>query len=223
MKRILVVEDDSSYLELIKNVLKEHGYEVDGVTDPLVALEQVSKNTYDLVVSDYDMKIMDGIRLVKTIKNMQPMIRSIILTGYPDEESEIAALEGVVDQYIVKEKPMSVILKYIEKVLTTQLVVASSETLVSESENIILDKKRHEVKKNGIVLSLTPKEFGILHLFLDQKGEILSRDDIIREVWGINPNEVEERMVDIHIKNLRDKLKTFSIVSIRGFGYKWNE
>ena len=223
MTKILLVEDDQKYLEFMKNILLEEGYEVDAVSDVASALEFASKRQYNLIVSDYQMEIMDGLRLVKTIKNMQSMIRSIILTGYPDEESELLAIGGVANQYIVKEKPVNVILKYIEKVLNDRVVEEKEDLLVSISEGIVLDKKHHTVVKDEEEVILTPKEFSILELFLREKGEILSRQRIIQEVWGLNSTDVDERMVDIHVKNIRDKLKTFSLVSIRGFGYKWNE
>ena len=223
MRNILLVGGDKKYDEEFSRELEKNNYNVDVVQGSLEALEYASKRNYDMIISETHMEIMNGIRLIKTIKNMQPMIRTFILTSYSDDTSELEALETDVDQYLVREKSMNVILKYIDKVFASRMTNAGADLLVSLNENIVVDIRKHEVKKDGVLVPLTPKEFGVLRVLLESKGEIFEREEIINRVWGVDVKRVEERMVDIHIKNLRDKLNTYSIVSIRGFGYKWVE
>lgn len=225
MKTILLVEDDQEYGTLMETTLMKNQYAVTFVTDPLIAIEESSKNHFDLVISDLHLGIMDGIRLTKTIKNLLPEIKVIILTGFPDESSELEAMDSPVDMYLVKEKSINVILGYIDRVLNQEpaMQAAKESRLESKIEGILLLKHRREVYKNDQLIELTPKEFGILEYFLKNKKQSLTRQDIIREVWSVEPSEVEERAVDVHIKHLREKMKIFSIISIRGHGYKWNE
>ena len=223
MKKILLVDGDRNYFEAFSKELKENDYIVDAVGCSLEALEFVSRVNYDMIISEYHMDVMDGVRLIKTVKNMHPMIRTIVLTNSADEDSELEALEMEIDQYLVKDKSIKVIIKYIDRVFSSRISRVGADLLTSSNENIVVDTKKHEVRKDGMPIHLTPKEFAILQVFLESKGEIVDRAEIIRRVWGVDVSRVDERMVDIHIKNLRDKLNTYSIVSIRGFGYKWVE
>lgn len=223
MEKILLVDDQDRYRNFLEKIITEEGYEVDAVDNPITAIEYLAKDEYDLVISDLRMKEMDGLRLVGSAKNIQPNIRTIILTGEPDEETEIQSLNDEVDVYIVKEKGMNVILEYIKKVLSRESNPTQKGILRSRNNNIVVNTREHKVYKKDIEVDLTPKEFELLRLLLENKNKILSRDEIIEQIWLVDPTEIEERVVDVHMKNLRDKLGVFSIVTIRGYGYKWNE
>lgn len=224
MERILLVEDEQIYRDLLKKIITEKGYAVVAVDNPISGVEELVRNSYDLVISDLRMKEMDGIRFINTAKTIQENIKTIILTGAPDEESEMDAIDNQVDMYLVKEKGKNVLLKYIDLVLQKEMGNAdNSDILRSKVENIMLDKKTHKVFKQEEELELTRIEFELLKLLLENKDKVMTRAEIIEKVWLISAEEVESRIVDVHMKNLRDKLQTFSIVTIRGYGYKWNE
>ena len=89
--------------------------------------------------------------------------------------------------------------------------------------NNTLNVRDHEVRKDNESINLSPKEFELLKLFLENKSTVLTRDDIIKTVWASEKLLESTRIVDVHIQKLREKLNTFSIATVRGIGYKWNE
>ena len=224
MKKILIVEDNESYRINLESVLRNEGYEVNSVDNPISGIEMFAKSTYDLVISDLIMKEFDGIRFLTTIKNIDPKVNTMILTGNPDDDTEISSIDIHVDFYLSKSRALPVIVKYVKRLAEERNISnVSTDILVSKSEGISLSKKAHEVKKNGEKIDLTPKEYQILKLFLENKCITLSRQDIIDEIWGIPIEEIDERVIDLHIKHLRAKLKIISLITVRGYGYKWNE
>lgn len=223
--KILLVEDDASYRSTLKTIFENEGYEIDAVDNPISGIEFFANNRYDLVISDLKMELMNGVRFLTSIKNMDENIKTMIITACPDDETELMAVDQNVDKYISKDKSLVVILRHVQQLLGEygSKTNKGDMKITSKSENIVIDLLSHEVRKNEEVVQLTPKEFMLLLLFLRNSGTVLSRDKIISEVWGTPLEEIDERVVDAHVKKLRAKLSTFSIVSIRGYGYKWNE
>ena len=224
MERILLVDNDSDYREFLYKIMKEEGYEVDAVDNPITAIEYLAKDEYNMIISDLRMKEMDGLRLANSAKNIQPAIITIILTDDPDEETELKSLSNHIDLYMDKEKSMNVILEYVKTVLAKERKKNGAHVVLrSKSNDIVMDIREHKVFKEGVELALTPKEFELLRFLLGNKNKIVSRDEIIEYIWAVNASEIDVRVVDVHMKNLRSKLNVFSIVTIRGYGYKWNE
>lgn len=225
MEKLLVIDDQIEYLEFLSNALKNLGYDVKSANSPVVGLEMFVQEHFDLVLSDLKMEVMDGIRLAATIKSMNKQTKVIILTANPTEETEISALDVKVDQYISKDKSIEVIRRYIENVLNQKKEdeFGKQLQLFSTPEQIVMNLVEHTVYKQGEQIQLTLKEFQLLKFFLENKNIALSREMIINAVWEENYIDVDERVVDVHVKKLRNKLKAFSIMSLRGLGYKWNE
>lgn len=225
MEKLLVIDDQIEYLEFLSNALKSLGYDVKSANNPVVGLEMFVQEHFDLVLSDLKMDVMDGIRLAATIKSMNKQTKVIILTANPTEETEISALDVKVDQYISKDKSIEVIRRYIENVLNQKKEdeFGNQLQLFSTPEQIVMNLVEHTVYKQGEQVQLTLKEFQLLKFFLENKNIALSREMIIDAVWEENYIDVDERVVDVHVKKLRNKLKAFSIMSLRGLGYKWNE
>lgn len=224
MERILIVEDNESYMNDLYHLLNSKGYEVATANNPIAGFETFAKGNFDLVISDLVMKEFDGMRYLTAIKNIDPMVSTMILTANPDDETEMSSLETDIDLYISKSKSMDVILKYIEVLLKKrQELPKSDDVLLSKAEGIMLFKNAHKVTKNNEEIALTPREYQILKFFLENKNVTMSREDIINAVWGNPVEEIEERVIDLHIKNIRSKLGIVSLITVRGFGYKWNE
>jgi len=224
MAKILLVEDDSNYRKSLKKVLVENGYEVIDVGDAIAGIEEFSSNKFDLVISDLLMEMMDGNRFLNFVKRMNSSIPTVILTGNSTPDAEMEALDSNVDKYLDKSVRIDVLLKYIDVLLSKfkkhEPVI---ELVQSKNEDIVIEMRGRRVLHNGNEVALTAKEFGILHMFLSDKGRAIQRKEFIDELWDNRFEEVEERVVDVHIKLLRKKLKISSIVSIRGYGYKWDE
>lgn len=225
--KILVVDDSDDYRETVVKILKNEGYQVDSVAEPLVGIEYFATNTYDLVISDYVMDMMDGVRFLQSIKKINPNIKTIMLTGKSNETRELESLSISINEYLVKEKSLEVILRYVKRVLELPTVTEPThvkiESLVSKTEDIELNLNTLQVFKHGQEISLTQKEFLILKLLLENKNVALSREAILNDIWSQSIEGVDSRTVDSHVKNLRIKIKCFSISTIRSFGYRWNE
>lgn len=224
MKKILYIEDNDEYRNLLMKELVKHGYFVDGVSDPLLAVGKLANGSYDIILSDLRLPNVDGVTIAETLRQIDPGIGIMILTADPDEVTEIQAIENSVDRYISKDKPISVIIKYIDSIIESR--IDRSETtqyIMSRTENIIMDMKEHRVSKEGKLIDLTPKEYELLYIFLTNKNKVMTREDLIDLAWHEPTELIEERLVDSHIKRLRIKLNTYSIATVRGFGYRWNE
>lgn len=225
MNKIMLVDDNQEYIESLARLLEENGYSVETFVDPWKAIEMSSKKKYDLIVSDYDMPGVNGFRVIETVRNIQEEIKTILLTGYNEEKYELEALENSVDIFLVKEKSLTLILTYIKNLLLQESIIRKKgyTELRSKIENIVLVKERHEVYKDGELVFLTPKEFQVLEYLLENKGKKIPRTEMIENLWSGEISETDFRVIDVHIRKIREKLNIFCIVSIRGFGYKWNE
>lgn len=225
MYKILMVEDNVEYATKLVEILKENNYEVTYTEDPVTGIEEFAKGNFDLVISDYKMSHLNGIRFLSAIKSIKPTVKCMLLTGFSSEDVELAALDIYVDKILSKDRSLTVLLKHIEQLLeVVKTDVDENEgRLVSTEENIIVDIPSHSVYKNNQLVSLTRKEFDLLKLFLENKGVALSREEIVEKLWDKNIEEVDIRIVDGHVKKVREKLKSFALMSVRGYGYKWNE
>lgn len=224
MERILIVEDDRDYADFLKSRLDNENYEVDVVYNSIEGIEKLAVNRYDMLISDLHLEKIGGVRVADTAKKIRPEMKTIILTAKPTEDSELESLHYNVDLYLEKSKSLKLILRYVRTLMDSK--VLSNERvdyLYSEAEGIVIDNKNRTVMKHEKDYILTPIEYALLELFLKKKEKLLSREDIIAEIWGEESTEDEVRKVDVHIKNLRTKMAIFSIVTVRGSGYKWNE
>lgn len=219
---ILLVEDNESYRKNLKRVLESEGYQIDDAPDAIAGVELIGQNKYDLVISDLKMDMMDGNRFLSFVKRVQPEAKTIILTAEPTPDTEKEAIASSVDYYFSKDLRLDVLLKYVDRLLR-EPVRSRPKQLVSRADEIILDIDARQVTQNGEVINLARKEFGLLYMLLLNMGKAITREEFIEELWDKRFEEVEERVVDVHIKLLRRKLKSSSIVSIRGYGYKWDE
>lgn len=224
-KQIMLVEDDKEYAMKMKEALLQEGYEVTYLPTPIKAVAEFTKNTYDLVISDFCMEEMDGVKLLAILKEINPDMRSIILTAFPEEEVELEAITINVDHYLSKDKSLSVMIKYIQHLLKKEVTTKSvnSYGLSSTIERISVDTQSRIVEKENQIVPLTKKEYDLLVLFLTNKGTALSREEIAERLWSNDIENIDLRVIDGHIKRLRSKLSLFSISSVRGYGYKWSE
>lgn len=224
MNPILLVEDDESYGTSIKKILKDEGFEVLFVTKTSEAISIMSQRKLSLVISDLYIDNIDGIQLASIAKSIQPSINFMILTGLPSQANEYRALTENVDLFLEKKKPSRVIIEYVKKLSSltnNESNFVGGQVIVSKRENLVIDCDNNIVKRNGEIVSLTQTEYTILRLLLERKNELITRAELIKTIWG--DEQINERTVDVHIKNIREKTRTFSIVSVHGKGYRWSE
>jgi Response regulators consisting of a CheY-like receiver domain and a winged-helix DNA-binding domain len=225
VKRILLIEDDRDYANLIAELLREENYFVDLVHDGASAV-RLLKNKYDLIITDIYMQKMEGFQLIEYIRRKGIEAKVLVLSGSTSDADEVKGLKLGIKDYIRKGTSLEVMLQRVEKALQETTVSKQGANIISSTiENLEIDIECFEVKKDDEIIQLSAIEFDILVLFLKSKNKLLSREMIVKEVWRINGKEskMSNRVVDTHIKNIRKKLNLSTIISIRSKGYKWNE
>lgn len=214
-KRILVVDDEASILELIEYNLTAKGYDVDSSTNGEDALNRILMEKFDLVLLDQMLPKLSGIEILKKVRAEGNSTPVIFLTAVDAEENKIEGLISGADDYITK--PFSV------KELLARIEVVLRRTSDSDKTHFALNKAAKSLMINGTEIPLTRKEYQLLEFLLDNKGIVVSRDQIFDNVWGLNSNS-QLRMVDIQISHLRDKIEKDTkdpqiIKTVHGFGY----
>ena len=216
---IYIVEDDEGIRELVTYALKKEGYEVVGYE---IGKEVFEQKPPDLYILDIMLPGEDGYTILKKIRTMASTkdIPVIMLTSKTSEYDKVKALDMGADDYI--EKPFGVmeLISRVKAVL--RRYVGINKNSVLNSGNLTLDVEKHEVRVNDKEVYLTLKEFDLLYYLMKNMNIVLSRDQIMNEVWGFD-FEGETRTVDVHIRTLRMKLGEAgeSIQTVRGVGYKF--
>ena len=222
MKRILIVEDESSISDFVKGELEYEGYEVCIKEDGREGLEEALNNEYDLVILDIMLPGEDGVSLLKKIKASSRTrdIPVIMATAKSVEYDKIKSLDMGADDYLVKPFGMMEMVSRIKAVLRRCMPKKENKT-VYVNGIIEMNVEEHTVSVSGESICLTYKEYEILKIFLMHPGMAYTRNRLLSEVWGID-SYGESRTVDMHIKTLRQKLGDGGryIVTVRNVGYK---
>lgn len=219
---ILVVEDDSNLQNYLKEFLTESGYSVKTASDGASALNMLKSHEPDLVVLDRGLPNMTGDAVCIEIKKKYSSMPIILLTGKDATADIVQGLNLGADDYITKPFVADEFLARVKVRLRQQS--GGEEKL--KIENLELNNKTLEVKRDGKLISLTPKEFKLLEYLMSNRGRILTREMILNRVWLYNP-EIETRVVDVYMGYLRKKIDSgydkHLIHSVRGFGYTIKE
>ncbi len=215
-KRILVVEDDFDIHTIISEVLKESGYLVEVAADGLMAVEMLERE-FDLIILDVMLPKIDGFVVCEIIRK-ESSVPIIMLTALGEEEDEMKGFELKVDDYITKPFSINLLIKRVEAVLRrANGLEENNSTLTFEEITIYLSNYKTLV--NNKEIELTYKEFQILEILISNVGRVFSRESLLNQIWGYDYFG-DTRVIDTHIKNLRQKLNIDYIKTIRGVGYK---
>ena len=218
---IYLVEDDSSIRELIVYTLNSTGLEAEGFERPSEFWAKVDEKIPSLVMLDVMLPEENGIEILKKLRKNYSTehVPTIMVTAKTSEYDKIKGLENGADDYI--GKPFSMM----EMVARVKALLRRSEYTEKEQEynigNLYVCPSKHIVKVDGKDITLTLKEFETLCLLLQNKGIVLTRDQLLNKIWGYS-FDGESRTVDVHIRTLRQKLQEAGSVikTIRGVGYK---
>ncbi|WP_300348440.1 response regulator transcription factor [Clostridium sp.] len=224
-KKVLIVDDEEHIRELIKFNLKKDGYETEVAVNGREALEKINENKFDLILLDLMIPEIDGLEVCKEIRKNEETedIPVMIITAKGEEFDKVLGLELGADDYITK--PFSI------RELMARIKALLRRSNVKKEENIIkfgdvtVNFKTREVTKNSKNIELTLKEFELLKLLIQNKGNILTRELLLDKIWGYEYIG-ETRTVDVHIRHLRKKVESDDknpqyIQTIRGVGYKF--
>lgn len=222
MKRILIIEDDSDLQEGLSFALGAEGYEIDTADRILSAKQNFSKNSYDCLLLDCNLPDGNGFELCKDIRMISD-IPILMLTARDTELDEVKALELGVDDFM--SKPFSVaVLKARLKKLTSRNDYMSC----LNSNGICLDRKECRVYRLGEEISLSKVEYKLLQYFMENKNQVLSKEQILEHIWDCEGQFVDENIVSVNIRRLRQKVEKDSakpvyIKTVHGLGYIWKE
>ena len=218
MQNILIVEDDMDIQELLREFLKEAGYEVASASDGIEAMELFAKNKYDLILLDIMLPKIDGFGVCELIRK-QSQVPIIMLTALGGEEEQIRGLDLQVDDYITKPFSVPILIRKIAAVLRRSGQTQEEGHKTIAYQNLLLDLDNYTAMVDGTAYELTQREFEVLKELLTYQGRILTRQNLLDKLWRYDFYG-DERVVDTHIKNLRKKLGIDFIQTIRGVGYK---
>lgn len=216
--RILLVEDETNVAAFIKKGLEEEFYTVDVAADGSEGLLMAMTNEFDLMIVDVMLPELSGIELCKRLREKSIKTPLLLLTAIGSVESKVEGLEGGADDYLTKPFAFSELLARI-KALMRRASDTVSELSLADLRIDLLSRRVFRGEKEII---LTQKEFSILEYLLRNKGRILSRTQIIENIWGYN-FDPSTNIVDVHIRYLREKIDIdFDeklIHTVRGAGY----
>jgi two-component system phosphate regulon response regulator PhoB len=221
---VLLVEDESDVVDLLRYHLRKAGFKVLVENSGSAGLEAVRQNMPDAVVLDIMLPGMTGLEVCRTMKS-DPVLASVpvlMLTAKSDVKDRVKGLELGAEDYVTKPfSPKEVVLRV--QALLKRLRSGSAVGTTLESGSIVLDKSTLSAKLDGQRLDLTTTEFKLLTAFLNNPARTLSRDLLLKDVWGY-ASGADTRTVDTHIRRLREKLGDHAdrLETMRGEGYRLN-
>lgn len=218
---ILIIEDEPEIQSVLSELLTDAGYQVHTASDGLEGITAFRKSSCQLVLLDLMLPKIDGYTVCEMIRQ-ESTVPVIILTALDEEENQIKGFDVLADDYITKPFSLMVVRKRVEAALRRG--TASGHTprqdTVLTYQNICLNPLEARVYVSGLPVEVTKLEYELLHLFMKHPGRVFTRNELLDLVWG-HDYEGYEKSVNIHIMNLRRKLRTDCIESVRGVGYRF--
>ena len=223
---ILIVEDESSILELISLNLHQAGFNPIRDISAEYANNLVKETIPDLIVLDWMLPGMDGIEFAKRLRanSATKSIPIIMLTAKSDEDNKIKGLNIGTDDYLTKPFSPRELVARIKALLRRRSPELVNEPIIFEG--LVLDPSSHKVQANNKNVNIGPTEFKLLHFFMKNTERVFSRNQILDKIWG-NKSVIDDRTVDVHIKRLRESLNHSGhdklIQTVRGAGYRFSK
>ena len=231
--RLLIVDDDETMRPLLAEYFRRLGFEVEERENGAQALEVALSETFDCFIFDVMMPEMDGLELLRRVRERGIETPVLMLTAQDAVDDKVAGFRAGADDYLTK--PFSPL----ELNVRVEALLKRAGRPVKEVEQdgapgdrfeigeLVVDKRRHEVRLRGELVELTPLEFQILERLASEPGRAWSRNDLLDEVWSTE-YEGYQRNVDPHINRLRQKIEADPknpryVLTVRGVGYKLNE
>ena len=218
---IYLVEDDNSIRELVAYTLHSAGFDAEGFEKPSAFWVAMEKEIPSLILLDIMLPEEDGISILKKLRasTKTKKVPIILLTARGSEYDKVIGLDSGADDYIAKPFGMMELLARVKALLRrTEGESEAAEHILGE---LRVSQSRHEVTVGGNEVILTLKEFELLCLLLENKGRVMTRDQLLNSIWGYG-FDGENRTIDVHIRTLRQKLGSCGqyIETVRGIGYK---
>ena len=225
MKKILIIEDEESIRGFLKINLKRNGYEVIEADNGELGVKLALKEKPAIIILDVMLPGIDGFKVCKIIRNEDEKVGIIMLTAKSQDLDKIMGLEYGADDYIIKPfNPIELLLR-IKALLRRISDYEEKKGIIQGKFKLDIYAKR--IFKNNKEIDLTPKEYSIIKLFIENPNKAFSRDELMDLVWG-EDYIGDPKIVDVNIRRLRSKIECSSlnekfIETIWGFGYRWRD
>jgi two-component system alkaline phosphatase synthesis response regulator PhoP len=223
--RILLIEDEPGLVLTLTDLLTAEGYEVDTAGDGNSGLEKALNSKYDVIVLDVMLPGKSGFEVCKNLRQHGVDTAILMLTARTQVIDRVEGLKLGADDYVTKPFDPSELLARVEALLRRVHKASSSPVVRFEFGNVQVDFERGEVIKDGTQISLAGKELQLLRYLVDHRGQVLSRDELLKDVWEYQ-SSVSSRTVDVHVAWLRQKLEQNPQMprhfhTVRGVGYRF--
>jgi two-component system alkaline phosphatase synthesis response regulator PhoP len=224
MTKILVIDDEPSIINLVTAYLKPEGYDVYTATDGNTGLKSAHAFKPDLIILDLMLPGMDGIELLTRLRR-ESDVYVIMLTARTEETDKIIGLSVGADDYVTKPfSPRELVarIKAALRRIKTRTGVDAERSVLS-FKRVLIDVGAHTVSVDNVPIELTSIEFDLLHALAENRGRVLSREQLLEKIWGADYFG-EMRVVDVHLGHVRQKLGNEALIAtVRGVGYRFED
>jgi len=222
-RNVLLVEDEPGLRMTLSDRIRDEGYEVETATNGAEGFEKASKSSFDLIILDVMLPHKNGFDVCRDLRHDGIKTPILMLTARTQTFDKVVGLKIGADDYLTKPFEMPELLARMEALLRRP---PPRDSAIHQFGSIRFDARRTEVFKDGKQLLLSAREFQLLRYFIAHRGETLSREELLRGVWGYESTP-STRTVDVHVLWLRQKLeddpkRPRKIVTVHGFGYRFN-
>jgi two-component system copper resistance phosphate regulon response regulator CusR len=205
LKRILVIEDEMRLAEILKIGFEENGFVVDTAFDGYIGKEMFSKNTYDLVILDINLPLINGYELCKLIRSDNKEVPIIMLTAMGASENKLAGFDAGTDDYVLKPFDFKELLARVKVFLKRTVIDESHNEEILQIADLVINTSKKLVFRGGLQIELTAKEYNLLEYLAENKGIVISRVDIAEKIWALN-FDTGTNYIDVYINYLRKKI-----------------
>jgi DNA-binding response OmpR family regulator len=223
-QKILLVEDEHSIADSISYNLKQEGFSVTHVDEGPIALELFQEEEFSLIILDLMLPEISGLDICRSVRKTSD-IPIIMVTAKDSEADRVAGLEIGADDYVIKPFSVRELLSRVRAVLRrTDMSKNEKSSQVIKVGNIEIDIGKYEAKVNDKQINLRPREFELLYALCENKGNLMSREQIFDEIWGYTFIG-NSKTLDVHIQRIREKIEKNpkdpkKLITVRGVGYK---
>jgi two-component system alkaline phosphatase synthesis response regulator PhoP len=224
-ERILLVEDEMGLRMTLGDRLRREGYVIETAADGVSGLERASSEPFDLLILDVMLPGRSGLDVCRDLRQREIRTPILMLTARGETSDKVIGLRLGADDYLAKPFEMPELLARVEALLRRSSQPAYTGASTQQFGRIFVDFLKTEVTRDGKPLQLSAREFQLLRYFIEHRGELLSREQLLTEVWGYDVTP-STRTVDVHVAWLRQKLESDPkrpelILTVHGLGYKF--
>lgn len=219
MTRILIVEDEARIAAFLEKGLRSHGFLTAIANDAHEATSMAHSSQFDLMILDLGLPGKDGLSVLEELRGQGEQLPIIILTARDDIQDKLAGLEGGADDYMTKPFEFEELLARVRLRLRPNEMVVKKEETTLQLGNVLLDLRTRKAKVGDRWIELPAREFALAETLFRHPGEVLSREQLLDQVWGCN-YDPGSNVVDVYIGYLRKKLGNSLIKTVRGIGYR---